>query len=419
MNRLRQAWHYFTKVFALPAQLRAVRTTRTEADIPDPPLTLSLFLAALLRVPSLLQLQTDTQARGWQRLIGWARRISDDALAYALARYRLDDLRAVLVAVNRRLKENKQLERAKIHGLLIVAVDANEQFKSRARCCPQCCQRTVKVKDRAGQERAVTEYYHRQVYAQITGPDFTTVLDLEPVRPGEAEAEAALRLLGRLRRLYGVRFFDVVTVDAWYAQGPWLRAVQKLGWGVVCVLKQERFEVYQEATVLRAAQPTEAWTTAEGRQVQAQAVRELAFTEPGLGPVRVVLADEQWTEVEQVGGARRTVPRASHWRWLATRELDGYGVQVIWQIGHRRWGIENELFNGLTQHYHLTHCRHHDPTAIVAGLLFLVLGFVLFGVWARVHGKLLGLASLTLQAIATQLDRALGRWEELEPLWSG
>lgn len=245
------------------------------------------------------------------------------------------------------------------------------------------------------------------------------MLDLEPVRPGEAEAEAALRLLGRLRRCYGVRFFDVVTVDAWYAQGPWLRAVQKLGWGVVCVLKQARFAVYQEASALRAAQPTAAWTTDAGRQVRAQAVCDLAFTEPGLGPVRVVLADEQWTEVEQVGGGRRPVPRASHWRWLVTRELDGYGVQVIWQIGHRRWGIENELFNVLTQHYHLPHCRHHDPTAIVAGLLFLGLGFVLFGVWARVQGKLLGLASWTLQAIAGELDRALARWEELAPLWSG
>jgi hypothetical protein len=52
-------------------------------------------------------------------------------------------------------------------------------------------------------------------------------------------------------------------------------------------------------------------------------------------------------------------------------------------------------------------------------LLFLILGFVLFGVFARVHGKLLGLAATTLQEIARQLDRALERWEELEPLWSG
>ena len=81
----------------------------------------------------------------------------------------------------------------------------------------------------------------------------------EPIHPGEEECQAALRLLGRMRRIYGLRFFDAVTVDAWYLQGPWIRAVQKLGWGVVCVLKQERLEIYQEADALRPARPSEAW----------------------------------------------------------------------------------------------------------------------------------------------------------------
>lgn len=418
MNRARQLWHYLTKVFDLPRRARAVRTDRPEAQIPTPPLTASLLLAALLRLPSLLDLQAATQRKGWQRLTDWRQRISDDALAYALERYQLEDLRAVLIGINLRLKQNKQFERAKIQGLLAVALDANEQFHSRHRCCPQCSQRTVQVSGADGVVREVTEYYHRQVYATLTGPDFSTVLDLEPIRPGEAEAQAALRLLGRMRRLYGPRFFDVVTVDAWYAQGPWLRAVQKLGWAVLCVLKQDRFEVYQEASALRAQQPTEAWVVDE-RDIRAQEVRDLTFTEAGLGPVRVVLADERWEEVQRVAGRTVRVPRESHWRWLALPELDDYGVRAIWQLGHRRWGIENELFNVLTQHYHLTHCPHHHPVAILAWLLFLVLGFVLFGVFAQVHGKLLGLAQTTGQEIAAQLDRSLERWEELQPLWSG
>jgi len=92
---------------------------------------------------------------------------------------------------------------------------------------------------------------------------------------------------------------------------------------------------------------------------------------------------------------------------------------MIWQAGHQRWGIENHAFNELTQHYHLTHCGHHHPVAILAGLLFLVLGFVVFEVFAKVHGKLPALAKTTLQEITEQLNRALERWEQLEPLWSG
>lgn len=76
-------------------------------------------------------------------------------------------------------------------------------------------------------------------------------------------------------------------------------------------------------------------------------------------------------------------------------------------------------FNELTQHYHLTHCGHHHPVAILAWLLFLVLALVVFEVFAKVHGKLLALAQTTLQVVTEQLNRALERWEELEPLWSG
>jgi hypothetical protein len=101
---------------------------------------------------------------------------------------------------DQRPKQNQQFERAKIQGLLVVAADANEQFHSRCRCGPQCSQRIVTVSDRAGQKREVTEYYHRQVYAHLDGPDFSTGLEVEPVRPGEEEAQAALRLRGRIRR---------------------------------------------------------------------------------------------------------------------------------------------------------------------------------------------------------------------------
>lgn len=371
-----------------------------------------------MRIPSLLQLQSETKRRGWQRLVGWAKRISDDAFDYALERYYLEDVREVLVNVVGQLKTNKQLEKAKIQGLLVVALDANEQFKSRSRCCAECCQRTVTLTDGKGNKQEVIEYYHRQVYAQLHGPDFSVILDLEPIRPGEEECQAALRLLGRMRRLYGARFFDIVTVDAWYAKGPWLKAVKKLGWGVVCVLKQERYEIYQESEALRKGQKPMTLQV-EGRQIDLWDVKDLEFTEESLGKVRVVVAQEQWQEVRRVGGKKQLIPQESQWRWVASEELDGYDTKVIWQIGHQRWGVENHAFNELTQHYHLTHCEHHHPVAIVAWLLILVLGFVAFELFAKVHGKLVRVGKLTLQEIARQLDQALERWEELQPLWSG
>jgi len=406
------------KVFDLVSRLRAVGTDRPNPIIPTAPITLSLFLGAVLRVPSLLQLQRETQRRGWQRLVNWSEPISDDAFCYALERYDPEQLRGVLAGMIRQLKVNKQLEGCKIAGLLVVTLDANEQFKSRSRCCEQCCQRTVTVKDRAGQKQQVIEYFHRQVYVQLHGPDFSVILDVEPIRPEEDESQAALRLLGRMRRLYGPRFFDVLTVDAWYPKGPWLRAVQKLGWAVVCVLKQEDYEIYQEAEALRKTQNPVRWEV-EGRQVQAWDVRDLDFTVEALGKVRVVVAQEQWQEVHRRGGKKLVQSQQSHWRWLVLAELDGYGVQTICQMGHQRWGIENHAFNELTQHYHLTHCEHHHPVAILAALLIQIIGFVAFELFAKVHGKLVRLGKLSLLQVTRLLDLSLERWEELQPLWSG
>lgn len=415
MNRLRQFWRYTQKVFALPARLRAVRDHRHQPQIPTRALSGSLFLAALLRVPSLLQLQAETQRRGWQRLVGWQQAISDDAFGYVLERYRPQDWREVLVAVNRQLKANKALESAKVNGLLVVALDANEQFHSQCRCCPECCQRRLEVKDAAGQTQTVIEYYHRQVYAQLQGPEFSVILDLEPIGPGENEAAAALRLLGRMRRQYGPRFFDVVTVDAWYATGPFLRAVQKLGWGVVSVLKQERYEIYQEATALSRGQAPRRWSW-ENRRVQLREVSALDFGVAGA--VRVVLADEQWTERSRRAGQPMVTPRQSHWRWVV-QGLDGYGPEVVWRIGHQRWGVENHAFNELTQYYHLTHCPRHEPIALLVWLLIRVLGFNLFELFTRLHDKVWRQGRTTLQEIARQLDRALEAVTELAPLWSG
>ena len=418
MNLLRRLWHYAEKVFDLPRRLGGIGNERPYPKIPTRSVTASLFLGALIRVGSLLQLQAETGRAGWQRLVGWPKSISDDAFGYALERYHLKDLRQVLVDINKTLKRNKAFESAKINGLLVVALDANEQFKSRHRCCADCCQRQVEIKDAQGQLQALTEYYHRQVYAQVHGPQFSVILDLEPIGPGEDESRAALRLLGRMRRLYGPRFFDAITVDAWYANEPFFAAAQKLGWPVVAVLKQERYEIYQEATALSQRQAPLVLHH-EGRDIQLWDVRDLPFGTGSAGAARVVLAEERWQKTRRVGGKKTQEPCLSRWRWLVSKDLEGYGPQAIWGIGHQRWGVENHAFNELTQHYHLTHCPHHEPVAIVVWLLFVVLGFTVFELFVRLHGKLWRRGRLTMKEIACQLNRAIEAMAQLEPLWSG
>jgi hypothetical protein len=389
--------------------LRGIRDRRPYPQIPTLPLVLSLFFGAVLRVGSYLDLAEQTKRRRWQHLIHSPQRISDDAFDYVAERLDLQDLRHALASVAKQLKANKALESCKINGLLFVSLDANEHFHSRRRCCPGCNQREIEVLDEHGQKQTVIEFYHRYVFAQINGPKLNVLLDLEPIRPGEAEASAALRLLGRMRRVYGVRFFDAVTIDAWYVQGPFLNAIDKLGWRWVVVLKQERMEVFQEARQLSAGQkPVQEFHDAlRQRQVQLWEVKDLTFTESYGRAVWVVHSHETWTETRMVGGTKTRQPQASDWWWMLCEKLKSYPAQMAYEAGHRRWGIENKAFNELTQYYHLEHCYHHEPAAMLAQMLILMLGFVLFSAYAVLHSQQVRLGQITMKALAHDLDLAL------------
>ena len=370
MNRLRQLWSYACKVYDLGWRLRQTREGRLYPQIPVAPVVTSLFLGALLRLPSWLKLAKKTRKKTWQRLVRYPEPLNHEVFNYVSEFLCLEDLRAHLYALARQAKANKALHAYKIRGYQVLALDANEFLTSRSRCCEACCTRQVKVAGADGQTCEVTEYYHRAVFAHLVGSNL--ILDLEPIRPGEEECAAALRLLARLRRCLGVRFFDVVSVDAWYTKSPFLQAVQKLGWPVVAVLKQEDYEAYKEADALRPAQAQEVFEE-KGRRVELREVRDLSLTQNPQPKVRVVLSDETWPERRREGNTWKRTAKQSHWRWVATSELDQVPAQGIWEMGHGRWGIENYAFNLLTQNYHLDHCFHHQPIAMVAWLLITLL----------------------------------------------
>lgn len=409
MNQLEQFLHYAQKVFGLRGLLVGVHDGRPFPKIPLLPVLITLLLGVVLRVGSYLNLSEQTRRRRWQHLAGLKGPISDDIFEYVTERLWAEELRQVVAWIDKKLKANKALESCKISGLLFLSIDANEHCSSRSRCCPECCQREIEETDDQGHKHQVTEYYHRYVFAQVNGPKINILLDAEPIRPGEEECGAALRLLGRIRRIYGVRFFDGITADGWYAQGPFLRSVERLGWQWIVVLKDERRDVYKEAQQLsRDEPPGTAFEDLErGRQVQLWEVKDLPFSKRYGSNVRVVRSQEQWIDAKIRGGNKTHRPRQSQWLWAASAGLDGYPMELIYHGGHRRWGIENKAFNELTQGYHLEHCYHHEPNSMLVQMLMLILGFTLFTAFAQLHCQLLRLGQLSLKELAHRLDLAL------------
>ncbi len=411
MNRLAQFLGYTGKVFALRGLLRRVCDGRSEPRIPFLPVVLCLVLGVVMRIGSYLDLAQQTKSRRrWRHLCGLKSPLDHEVFGYVTERMSPEDWRRNQAQLAKELKGNKALESCKIKGLLFLSIDANEHFASFSRTCPRCCQRQVEMREPDGKKIKVTQYYHRYVFAHLSGPKFNLVLDVEAILPGEEECAAALRLLGRIRRLYGPRFFDGITADAWYAKGPFFRALDKLGWLWIAVLKRQDMQVFQEAIQLsKGHRPTlEFRDEQRDRQVQLWQVKDLRFSE-GYTPtksIQVVLSDERWTERRVRGGKKCAQFQQSQWMWVACEDLCSYPVEVIYQGGHRRWGIENQAFNELTQGYHLTHCYHHDPTAMLVQMLILIFGFTLFTAFAQ-HSQLVRVGELTRKTLAHHLDLAL------------
>jgi len=402
---------YADKQFELGLLAGCFAGSRAEPGVPDRAVGLSLVLGEVAHIPSLNQLMEETQLPQWQRWVGYFGHISHDTFGYASNRMEPQRLRRGLRFINRKLKRGKGFEASKLHGLLVVSLDANEQFWSEHRCCEDCLTREVVCKDARGNEVKKIQYYHKQVYAQLSGPHLSVILDLEPMRPGEEECAAALRLLRRMRRTYGPRFFDLVVVDSWYTNGPFLKTVsQELGWPVVAVLKQERYDIHQEVLALTRGKPTQMVEPGEAphkRRVEIWDVRSLRFSNTYTDPVRTVRVRESWTEPTQRGKRWEVVEKEQNWIWVVAGDLNAYNGAAIRDLGHLRWKIENNAFDELTQHWHLTHVAHHQPVAVQALLWIKLIAFTLFHAFAILHGKLFRLGKVTLQELRKRIYRSL------------
>ena len=140
-SELSQFVHYAEQRFDLQWLAGSFADSRPEPVIPSRAVWLSLTLGEVVQIPSLLQLEEETHLPQWQRWVGYPAPISHDALGYVAERLDPERLRRAAVWINRKLKRGKAFEASKLKGLLVVSLDANEQFCSYHRCCDDCLSR--------------------------------------------------------------------------------------------------------------------------------------------------------------------------------------------------------------------------------------------------------------------------------------
>jgi Transposase DDE domain len=392
---------YVDKCFHLQELFFTLTDSRRKPHLSSAAIFASVFALFATNRTSLNRLEKDlvhipARLRG---VVG-PRPPSVDTLGRVYALLHSASLRQVLVQVHHRLKRNKAL--ADGDALQIAAVDGHEFFASRKRCCPQCQQRTIKLKD-----EEVVEYYHQGVVCHLLGHQLAVPLDVELLRPGEGEETAAKRLLERVFANYP-RFMDVVCGDALYFDAPFINFCLEHHKHAIVVLKGDHRLLLQDAAGLFAQQPPQVWQ--DRRRTVRSWDAEGFLTCAGVHqPLRVVHTLETVHRRERVAGAWHEKDETSSWYWAATLSQRQLPTRLLWYAGHHRWDVENDCFNTLATHWGLDHCFKHDPTAIVNFVLTLFLVYVLLQCfWQRNLKAPLRARIGTLIGLAEELQQSLG-----------
>lgn len=356
-------------------QVATLRDTRQDPDIPTSAVFLSVFGMNALHLGSFNEIEAQLRIPDrWESWVGPIKP-SADTLGYSLERFDLRGPRAMLAAVGSEMKRKKIFDRLYPDSHWVAAIDGIETTKSRKRCCADCCTRKLKV----GGE-TVIEYYHREVVIQMVGVVPALLLDAEPILKGETETVAGLRLLRRVRATLP-RFIDVITMDAFYLQAPFVREVLDLGYGVVIVLKQEERELYKDADGLfQITMPEEMAEQRNGidSTVKIWDVKGLTSWSQLGRPVRVVRELRKRIRRERIAGKWVEREVEEDWRSVVIfPDAQQPPADSVRRWAHSRWDEETRGFGELTQHWHIDHSYHHHPIARLACILILFLAFVL------------------------------------------
>ncbi len=397
---MRRFCAYVEKVFGLSDYLGWLTDSRKRPRIPTAAAFACGFSLFATRRGSLNALEEDLRVPGRLRGVVGDQPPSVDSVGRIYAQMDSQPLRQILRGVAHQLKRNKAL--IPVEGYLAAAVDGHEFFSSRKRCCPQCQTRTVTVDG-----EAVTEYYHQGVVCQLIGQELALVLDVELLLPGEGEETAAKRLLERVFIAYP-RFFDIVVGDALYFDSPFINFCLAHHKHVIITAKGENRLLVQDAAGLFAHQEPGQFVAERGRR-RVRYWDEEGFTScTGVqSPVRVMSTVEALRRRERIAGQWHQREETTQWSWTTTLRKTQLSARGLWQLGHGRWGVENNGFNVLSAHWGLDHCFKHAPAAIVN---FLLTSFLVYGLLQSFYQRNLKPAARkpqTLIGLAAELHRGV------------
>lgn len=272
----------------------------------------------------------------------------NDTLDDYLAKVGAAPVAALRAQMVNRLVRMRVLDKARVQGRLVVAVDGTGYLTFRQRHCKHCLTR------KHGEQ---TLYSHQALEAKILGPAETALslgtafIDNReladcPVSAGEQKRKQDCELKAGRRLLAGIRqeFPQLrlcLTSDALYACGAGFQMAADFGCSFLTVFKEGSIPtLWQEFQTLQGLCPSNRREVSKDgwRHVYCW-VDDLPYTDSDKREWKLKAIQY---EGEGPKGER------TRWAWLVSEDLrlDGKTVEdLVWGVGRPRWREENQGFN--------------------------------------------------------------------------
>jgi hypothetical protein len=376
---------YINKYFKLLSIIDNLTDGRKRPFIPTKSIFWFIFMIFIMRLRSLNSMdefRIDKDRKRHLENFIKGRFPSADTVGYVLKVFNITKLRQAIHGVYSLLQRRHIIAKVRIGGYLVLAIDGHELFSSRNRHCRWCCRRIISTR-----KGDVVEYYHREVIAYLVGGTICIPLDTELISPGEDEVAAASRLFKRIINAYP-KAFEVVTVDGLYLRAPFVHLVTNHRKDIVCVLKDEKRDLYVDSQSIFQLQKPQIAIEGNIRYERWDEEDFTSWTQLGFS-IRVVRSKEFICKANKVS--------EHEWIWATTLSKREASTEVICQIGHHRWDIENQGFNEAACFYHIDRCFVHDSIAIEALLLIFFLAYIMHKAFCFLNIKAVYRSRYTLQ----------------------
>ena len=398
---LKDFLRYINKVFLPEGCTKWAKDERKDPEIEPGTIWVTLLIGFALQVQSLEELERRAKESFKKLLPRKQRPPSADTIRHSSIGMELEPIKKLYIAVINKARRSKMLPT--IDHYRVAAIDGTGIFRTQSRCCNAC--------QEVHHQDGTTTYEHKIVTCQIVGGKPPIILGFEPIKPGEGETTASKRLVDWLYQVYK-HFADIVVVDAGFAKAPFINHLCSKNIHLVVRLKDKRMHIVKDAEGLFSCQvPAKTWredkSSTTHLDISAWDEEQFNSWDGMKKPLRVVKIVESRYGYVIVGGKRQEAIERHEILVATTLSKNEAPPELIREIIHRRWEIENTGYHELKGNWNMGHCFIHQEVAFQVILWFMFLAVNLFWLFLYRNRRSYANSGFSAREIAEKMRNAL------------